>query len=178
MVRKIAKAPAIPAQLWLRCDYCAAHYRNTAGPLSVALIDAAHDDRDLHDILQWCWKSWHRYAWAGLLGSWMGVPIIHHLAPDFVYRVAGPLAGMPPRGQPQAHFHATPDEVFETPAAPGGPFAGLDIDQLLKTAQAFGIQIPDVDNTADATATEIPSDGDEPAEAEAAAAQADQDPGV
>jgi transposase-like protein len=187
MVRKIAKAPAIPAALWLHCDYCANHYRTSAGPLASALVDAAQDDKDLYDILQWLHKSWHRYAWAGLLVSWTGVPLVHHLAPQPIFRVAGPLMGMPPRAGQNgrtAHTHPAPirEDTVIIPADAGGPFAGLDTEQLLKTARAFGLQVPDnmlTDAPAETPPVSGPGPGlqgaDEPADAEAAAATADAD---
>jgi hypothetical protein len=166
MVRKVAKAPAIPAALWLRCDFCATHFRETAGPLAAELVQVSHEDQDLREILEWCFTSWRRYAWAGMLLSWLGVPLIHHAAPNRIYGVAGPLMGMPPRQPRHDHGPARPmpaatpydptnDYGFAAPAPGQAPpvvpvdpaFAQMleqmpDVSQILDLAAGLGVQLP------------------------------------
>jgi hypothetical protein len=168
MVRRIAVAPAIPAMLWLHCDFCANHFRESAGPLAAELVAVSRDDKDLRELLEWMHTGWRRYAWAGMLLSWVGVPLVHHAAPGPVYRVAGPLMGMPPRHD---HTHSVrPDAWAMPPAAaepateyePAGPseivdgvvvvppadlpfaqmLAGMHVSDLFGMAAGLGIQLP------------------------------------
>ncbi len=168
MVRKVAVAPAIPAMLWLHCNYCAAHFQASAGPLAAELVEVSHDDKDLREILEWAYSSWRKYAWAGMLASWLGVPLLHHAAPTPIYNLAGPLMGMPPRAQ-HTHTHqqarpmpaATPDFHEEgIPAHEHGevvdaelvvppadlPFAqmlgGMNVGDLFAMAGGLGIELP------------------------------------
>lgn len=149
MVRKIAKTPAIPAGLWLHCDYCANHFNESAGPLAAELVARSHEDQDLRDILVWLYTGWAKYAWAGMFIAWLGVPLLHHLAPGPVYQVAAPLMGMPPREQPR-HVHrmppAPPAPVYQEPPSNGevptpSPFAGMELADILGTATALGIDL-------------------------------------
>jgi hypothetical protein len=162
MVRKVAKAPAIPARLWLRCNFCADHFQTTAGPLAVELVAISHEDRDLREILEWSYSNWRRYAWAGMILSWMGVPLIHHATPAGLYGAVGPLMGMPARPVKRdrpVHSHTPPAPVTPSPApesVPEGvepfpsPFPNMDLNELLATADALGIDLPpDVKEAAD-----------------------------
>lgn len=103
MLTKIAVAPAVPAGLWLRCDYCASHFVVNGPNVAVQLVALAEDHPELKELLVWVHNEWEKAAWAGLLATWLGVPILHHLSPDFVYRVVAPLAGMPPRVGSSSH---------------------------------------------------------------------------
>lgn len=187
-VLKLCSAP-----MRLRCDYCADHMQRTAAATAAAAIT----DPEVRKIIVWIWTNLRLDTSAPLI-AFFGIPVLHHLAPMFVYRMAAPLLGMPPRGE---HRH-TPGAAFEMPAAtpengaaPGaGLFAGLDTDQLLATAQAMGVEVPDevLQALAPDAGTESTESADPPAEpdlhagsdnpepaaenGEAPAAPADQNP--
>ena len=177
MVRKIAKAPAVPAMMWLHCDYCATHFLTSAGPLAAELVAVSHDDQDLRDILVWMYTGWKRYAWAGMFASWFGIPVLHHAAPGWIYNIAGPLMGMPPRTSHHHEHHtrpmpaASPAAPYEPESAPEGqvpfpsPFMGMDIGEILAMAETLGVQLPpDVIKMAE----ELAANGDQPIQSAAA----------
>jgi len=167
MVRKVAKAPAIPAAVWLHCSYCSDHFLTSAGPLAAELIEVSHDDADLRGLLEGMYRGWKQYAWAGMLAAWLGVPLMHHAAPAGLYNLAGPVMGMPPRAGSSrgGHPHARPmppaadyygpverfeqdvtDEVLgNVPASDAMPFARqleqMDVNQILGMAASLGIEL-------------------------------------
>lgn len=172
MVAKIAKAPAVPMATVFHCTYCARHFITAGDPLAVELVEMSKDDRDLRDILEWLYSNWRRYAWAGMLVSYVGVPLAHHALPSGMYSLVAPLAGMPPRNassHEQAHAAPAgtapppPPQAATAPPPPppqaaepdfSNPFVGLDTDALLATARSFGIEADSIEELMSA-ATEI-----------------------
>lgn len=157
MCAKGAVLPAVPAALWLRCDFCAEHFTNTGPEAAAKLVELSQNQPALRSVLNWMHKHYEEGAWALLLASYFGVPIAHHLAPDFIYRWLMFPLGLPPRDG-MAHFH-----VPVTPAPNGNasppptPFAMFDTDSILNMAAAMGIKIElpdDLANVVEGVATD------------------------
>lgn len=142
---KIAVAPAIPMGLWAQCDFCASHFVQTGPTAAVKLVELSHDHPALRRLMEGLWKYADEVAWAGILATWLGVPVAHHLAPDFVYRWVQMPLGLPPRGEvtyaPPAttNGHAHQDQPPVTP--PTTPFADMDLESVMRMAQGMGIQV-------------------------------------
>lgn len=151
MLRKAAVAPAIPVGLWLQCDFCAQHFvRN--GPIAAArLVELSHEEPALRRVLEWL-HAWYAEAmWAGILASWLGVPIAHHLAPEWLYHWLQLPMGLPSRNA------SSRDQHTENGYANANPFADLDLDALLAMANQFGIRVnmnPDDGEKSEETETE------------------------
>lgn len=186
MLTKVAVAPAVPMAAWVHCTYCAGHFAEQGPKAAVALVELSEDQPELRKILVWMHSEWAKAAWAGLLVAWLGVPLMHHLAPVGIYRWVAPVLNMPAREAP-SHQHApssSPSPAMPWQAADNGgagnPFAGLDMDQLLATARSMGIELPDLGSIfpVDAAVSEPaePADAPEGAETETAdSASADPD---
>jgi ribosomal protein L12E/L44/L45/RPP1/RPP2 len=153
MLRKIAVAPAIPMGLWFHCDFCVTHFAVQGPQTARQLVELSTEYPELREVIVGFWQGWQKYAWTGLIAGYLGIPLAHHLAPAGVYRLIAPLAGMPPRddapsgGRPHTHEANGHQPAGPPPAAPapepagGNPYEGLDTDQLLQTARAFGIEL-------------------------------------
>lgn len=194
LLSKAAVAPAIPAGIFLRCEFCAAHFA-TQGPIAAQqLVELSHDHPELRAVLVNLWRSWETYAWSGLLLGWLGIPILHHLAPDSVYTWVAPLAGMPPRsaqpgGSQHEHghrpaggaTHSNGNGATPQPAAPEPPaldstipldtsvLEGVDTSTLVSMASEMGFELdPDqVDQALAALgADSYPADTDDDASTE------------
>ncbi len=179
MLTKAAVAPALPMGLYFRCEFCAEHFVKTGPGAAVKLVEMSQDEPALRSVLEWCYRYYAQAAWAGILATWAGVPVAHHLAPEFIYRWIQLPLGLPPRGVPE-HSHAPAND---NAAPPVTPFAGMDTESILRMAESFGIKIDlPADFPQDATAAETDSEAptvaeqavtaDPPAD-EAAAAEAD-----
>lgn len=154
MLRKIAVAPAIPMGLWFHCDYCVTHFAVQGPATAHQLVELSTEYPELREVIVGFWQGWQKYAWTGLIAGYLGIPLAHHLAPAGVYRLVAPLAGMPPRddtpsgGRPHRHGGNGHEPAGGAPMPPPPattdptPYAGLDTDQLLQTARAFGIELP------------------------------------
>lgn len=154
MLRTILKTASLPMRL--KCDFCADYMAAQAA----VTANRAIQDPDLRNALVFVWDQWNAYAGYGVLVAWMGVPMLHHLAPDFIYRGVAPLVGMPPRtastpaGAATGHRHAPAANGTSPPAPPppeptfpaAMPFgfpdlANVDTDQLVGMARSMGIEI-------------------------------------
>jgi hypothetical protein len=141
---KVAVAPAVPMALVFHCDYCAAHFANTGPDAAKKLIELSHGSPALRTVLESINGHMQEAMWAGILATWLGVPLLHHAAPDGLYRFAVMLLGMPARGVSYAdpsmngHSHAS---GAPAPESQPTPFAGMDVDQLLHMAESFGINV-------------------------------------
>jgi hypothetical protein len=178
MMTKVAVAPAVPAALWLKCDFCAGHFVNTGPDAAAKLVELSHDSPGLRSLLDMMHRYAQEAAWAGILATWMGVPIAHHLAPDFIYNGLRWVITLPPRGVDATHTHAPPASNGSGPAPPVTPFAGMDLESLMAMAGKMGIQfdmapvqpaedIPDADEVIDDAAAETTDDADAPDAADA-----------
>ncbi len=201
MLRKVAIAPSIPMKMWVHCDYCTMHFVTQGPEVARQLVELSADYPELREMLEALWSSWEKYMWAGVLAGWLGIPLMHHLAPAGVYGALAPLAGMPPRTPAAAptHAHAPASNGAAPPPEPepatasddllaGTPLAGLDTDEILAMADQFGLEVPpeilaalgklpdtDADTAPPTEPTEPESDEPATAAAEAAAAASDQD---
>lgn len=136
MLRKMLKMCSVPMRL--RCDFCADHMLDTADQAAAAAIK----DKDLRDALVFLYTQWDRYAGVGVLAMWLGVPVLHHLAPAPVYRLAAPVVGLPPRGvTASAHAHTNGHGPAPEPEPMVTGLEGLDLEQLAGMAEAMGIKI-------------------------------------
>jgi hypothetical protein len=138
---QIASAPAIPMALFVHCDFCAAHFATT-GPVAAAkLVELSHEHGPLRNVLEFVQRYADEVAWAGILTMYAGVPIAHHLAPEFVYRYLRAIPGinLPPRDMP-THAHAGNGASPE--GEPFNPLAGLDLETVLNMAQSMGVEVP------------------------------------
>ena len=169
MITPIAVAPAVPAALWLHCDFCATHFA-TQGPLAASqLVELSKTNPALRKMLENGYTYFNQGAWALLFATYVGVPAAHHLAPDFVYKYAQMFLGLPAREVPHTHT-APPSQNGDSPTG----FETLDTDQLAHMAAAMGIKLtPDgaIDFDAEIPATEVTEDhadstegADEPAD--------------
>lgn len=179
MCRKLAKLPAIPMRLVVHCGYCADHFQHTAPIVAAELVDQARDDQDLHGMLVWMHSNWRRMAWAGTLGMWAGVPLLHHVAPRPVYEAVAPLAGMPPKPGGSHRHGPTPESSAMSGTPPVMPdlsamatnggmpdLSTLDPEQLMRMAASMGVEI-DPDELASFLGAEpgvVPEPGDAPAQ--------------
>lgn len=170
VMTKVAVAPAIPMGLWVQCDFCATHFVNTGPTAAAKLVEMSHDHPALRSLLEKLWGTADEIAWAGVLAMWLGVPIAHHAAPDFIYRWLQAPLNMPPRGVAQPHAHAHNGNGAVPPTPGPEPFAEMDLETLLRTAQDMGIDV-NVSNDAvtdptaetessDETVTAVASDSD------------------
>ena len=132
----IASAPAIPMAAWVHCDYCALHFAVQAPKAAQQLVVLSQENPALRKVMVAVHTYLSELAWAGILGMYLGVPVMHHLAPDRVYNVAAPVLKMPPRG----HTHA-PNAPGATPGGDGTPFDHLDTDSLVKMAESMGMHV-------------------------------------
>lgn len=134
---KAAVLPAIPAAAVLHCDFCAAHFV-TEGPKAAAqLVDLSKDSPALRSMMEWMWGQWETVAWSALLLTWIGIPVAHHAAPDFIYGPLQLVTKLPPRGVP-VHDHAAAPNGNGTAPGPT-PFAGLDMESLMAMARSMGV---------------------------------------
>lgn len=182
---KVGSAPAIPAGLLLHCDYCAAHFANTGPVAAKQLVDLSSDHPALRSVMEGLWRYADEVAWAGVLVTWLGVPVAHHLAPDFIYKYLQFVTTLPPRGnEPAMNGHA--HQGAPPPPADGDvtmptPFAGMDMESLLSMAKQFGINVEmppmngDNADTAAEPATSEQAAADDTAPAEDATAAPDSD---
>jgi hypothetical protein len=151
---RFATFPAIPAKLILHCDYCSNHFTTSAPQAATELVELSKDYPALRDILETVHSGWTKAAWAGILISFLGVPVAHHtLSPElfswFAVIVSAQQVGATPRpththtngGDPLAGYDPTHTPYEEQPGPT--PFTGLDIDSLMGMAAAMGVQIPD-----------------------------------
>lgn len=185
MLTKVAVAPAIPMAAWFHCEFCAAHFATRGPAAAEQLVKLASDYPDLREMLDWLHREWEKAMWAGVLASWIGVPLVHHLTPDTLYSAVGPFLGMPPRATtqratPHQHPPAPKQSNGSQPAAPPAPepaappagpfdelFAGMNPDELIATAKQFGIEVPPEvleALSANATPTPEPTESAEQAE--------------
>lgn len=155
---KAAVAPAIPMGLWLHCDFCANHFVQTGPGAASRLVELSKDHPSLRSTMEAIWRYADEVAWAGLLATWVGVPVAHHLAPDFIYHWLQMLLDLPARGQVPEHEHRQNGNTPEP--APTG-FEGMDTATLLHTAQAMGVPI-DMSVFEDATSADTPPRPDAP----------------
>jgi hypothetical protein len=152
---KIASAPAVPMLMWFHCEFCATHFASTGPEAATKLVELSQDHPALRSVMETAYRYYDQAAWAGILGVWLGVPMLHHLAPDAIYSGARIFApSLPPRDEQHVHTpeaasraegngngHApTPPDVIQT------PFGMMDTDQLIRMAESFGISIDLTDN--------------------------------
>lgn len=133
---KVAVAPAVPMMLLFHCEFCATHFKENGPDAAVRLVEMSQDNPALRSVLETVWKWGEEVAWATLLASYVGIPLAHHLAPNFMYGVLQMFTNLPPRGpvsQPHTHTH---------PGANGATgFEGLDDETLMRMAQSMGIKV-------------------------------------
>lgn len=134
---KVASAPAIPMGLLVHCEFCAEHFADNGPAAAAKLVELSHDHVALRSVMENLWQYADEIAWAGVLATWLGIPVAHHLAPDFIYKWIQYPLHLPPKetvaegnGRVQ-HEHMPPN-----------PFENLDINELMRAAAAMGIQIP------------------------------------
>lgn len=160
-----ASLPAIPVGLLLHCDFCANHFAEKGPAAAAQLVALSSDHPALRSIMEKIYASWTEAAWAMLLVSYVGVPVAHHAAPDFLYRWLQFPLGLPPKNQPHSHdepFGSADPEAAAMPFMPT-PFAGMDMESILRMAEGFGIKIDlPADIVVDATATETADTAEEP----------------
>lgn len=168
-----------------KCDYCANYMTDRAAYTAAKAIE----DDDIRAAIAGIYEQWDRYAGAGVLVAFFGVPMMHHLAPDFIYRNTAPLMGLPPRAAAPAPAHAHPHPPATPPAPepvvepadvppagmpPGamGMFAGMDLDQLVKMGESMGVDFSAMGidlsalDTVRANGSTTTPESPEPAEAE------------
>lgn len=163
LLSKAAVAPAIPMALYVHCDFCANHFATNGPKAAAELVEMSHEFPELREILEGLYGSWRRYAWAGVIAGYLGVPVLHHLTPRPLYSAVAPFVGMPPRGSRTngvpPHAHPAPAGVAADPRDEPGDQAGdvaapvdagmfdptmfdnLDTDQLIAQARAMGMEI-------------------------------------
>lgn len=144
---KVAVAPAVPMMLLFHCEFCATHFKDSGPEAAAKLVELSQDNPALRSVLETVWKWGEEVAWATLLASYVGIPLAHHLAPNFLYGVLQMFTNLPPRGpaaQPHTHAHAG------TNGATG--FESLDDETLMRMAQSMGIKVePNPPGPADVT---------------------------
>jgi hypothetical protein len=168
---KAAVVPAIPMGLWFHCDFCAAHFVTSGPKAATQLVELSHDNPTLRSLMEAFWRQWETVAWSAILVTWMGVPIAHHAAPDWIYKWLQLPMGLPPRGDvpmPPPHAHTNGNGNGDGPTAtappPFNPFAGMDTETLMAMAQNMGATFttpaPDVEPEpiGDDAATPEPTD--------------------
>jgi hypothetical protein len=128
--------------LWVKCDFCAAHFATTGPTAAEKLVELSHEHQALRNTLEWVQRYADEVAWAGVLTLYAGVPIAHHLAPEFVYRylVMIPGVGLPPRAP--AHTHANGSAAATPEGEAFNPLAGLDLETVIRMAEGMGMTIP------------------------------------
>lgn len=176
---KVGMAPAIPVGLWLHCDFCAAHFVNTGPRAAQQLVELSKDNAQLRQMMEWVYNQWEAVAWGGLLVTWLGVPIAHHAAPDWIYKWLQLPLHLPPRGDvpgppPHVHTNGNGGHQGEQEMPAFNPFQNLDTETMLAIAKSMGIQIPDF-APVDAGVTDEPI-GDDAAAPEASEAPDDASP--
>lgn len=196
MLTKIAIAPAIPAGLILHCGFCANHFTSTGPQMAAEMIVLSEDEPELRKMLEWLYTEWRKYAWAGLLLSWFGVPMAHHMLPSGLYRWAAPVMGLPARDRdipgnhhthrpqppaPAPVVEADDDQAADVAAeaaaavdpemlvAAEAMFGGMDVGELLGQAEAMGFDLASLG--IDPAAVVAMFAGDEPAADESASAE-------
>jgi hypothetical protein len=139
---KAGSAPAIPMMLWVGCDFCADHFATNGPKAAAQLVELSKDHPALRSVMNTVWRTWDEVAWSAILLTWVGVPLVHHVAPARVRAAVGPFMGIPRDGQPWTPTHThEPSQNGDTPPPMDTPFGNLDISQLLATAEAFGIKV-------------------------------------
>lgn len=138
MLTKVAVAPAIPMGLWLHCDFCANHFTDTGPDAAAKLVELSRDNAALRSILEALWRYGQEAAWATLILTYFGIPVAHHLAPDYMYRWLQMPLGLPSRNGDKPHTHARPPTTDDDT---DNPFAGMDLGQLLATAERMGMPV-------------------------------------
>lgn len=150
-----AVLPAIPAQLILRCDFCANHFAVNGPTAAARLVELSREHPALRSVMEVIWREWQKGAWAGMLASYLGIPLAHHLAPDYIYKYLT-YAGMPPRNTPtNPHVHTNGNG--NAPPV-DTPFAGLDLETLMSMAKTMGIEF----DLPDMTTPDVPDVNPEP----------------
>lgn len=131
----------------INCVYCATHFATRGPDAANKLVELSQENTHLRKMLVVVHTYLTELAWAGVLGVYLGVPIMHHLAPRQVYDPVAPFLKMPARGNANhrdpGHVHANAPGA---PAQPGGnPFEHLDTDALMAMAASMGMQVaPDM----------------------------------
>ncbi len=156
-------------------------------------MELSKDNPQLRKLMEAIWRQWETVAWSAILVTWLGVPLAHHAAPDWIYKWLQLPLGLPPRGivpAPPPHTHANGNGAHqgEQPSQAFNPFANLDMESLMAMASSMGIQMPDIVPQAqdvtepigdDAAAPEAPAadteTADDTAAPEAASVEADSD---
>lgn len=100
----------------LGCSYCAASMRAAAGPAARDLANTTNPY--LLRLLEW-WQGVLSVAMkGGGFTQFVGVPLIHHAAPDPMYQFVAPFMGMPARpssGARGGHVHQPPPPTAPPP---------------------------------------------------------------
>lgn len=145
---KIAVAPAVPMALVVHCDYCAKHFADTGPGAAEKLVELSRDNPALRTVMETVWKWGEEMAWATLLVSYFGIPLAHHLAPNFLYGVLQMFTTLPARETGEAHTHDHPPTNGSGPT----PYSNLDDETLMRMAQEMGIVVePRAPGQADVT---------------------------
>jgi hypothetical protein len=159
---KVASAPAVPMLLLAHCQFCAAHFNRTGPTAAVQLVTMSKENASLRSLLENGYDVITRGAWAGVLLMYAGVPLAHHLAPDNLYNVLAFFNVLPDRNEVEefhaGHAHDEPEDAAE-PVVTG--LEDVDIDQLARMAEGFGIRL-DPDMVAMAARMMSESGSDEP----------------
>lgn len=124
MLAEMLCFPAVPAKLFLHCDFCAAHFADSGGPAAVELVRMAQTSPGLRRSLTTMYGVYRTLMAGGVLGLYVGRPLLHHLAPAPVLALAGPVVGVPPRASMMgdSRVSATPVHSPHGPDhAPGNP---------------------------------------------------------
>jgi transposase-like protein len=134
--------PAVPMQMAVGCDFCAAHFASSGGPAAAELIRLSHTSPGLRTVLNRVYGLYEVLMTGGILALYAGKPLLHHLAPAPVLALAGPLIGVPPRQGMHNHpgVVATPMPAAQPDPAPAArppdPMPALDLAALRAIVEA------------------------------------------
>lgn len=137
---KVAVAPSVPMLLLADCQFCAEHFTRTGPTAAAQLVTMSKENASLRSVLESGYTALTKGMWAGVLLMYAGVPIAHHLAPENVYNALAFFNVLPSRDEVDDFHESHAREEEDEEVGPTG-FEGLDMDQLLRTAEGFGIRL-------------------------------------
>lgn len=171
---KAATLPALPMQLWVGCDFCAAHFANNGPQAAERLLALSEHNPTLRAILETIYEQWEKAAWGALLITWLGVPLAHHMLPERMYWTGQMFLGLPDREAPNEGVHVHTNGNGATSDDLPTPFGSMDTETILAMARNMGLDVSDIDvsdllaedDDEDADTATEPEPTDEPDEPE------------
>lgn len=109
MLGEMLSLPAIPATMVLHCGYCAQHFATEGPNAAKQVVELAQHNPALLRALERMHEAWTAITWGTVLATYIGKPLLHHVAPEPILAQVGPVLGVPPRPpKPDRHRHQEP----------------------------------------------------------------------